>query len=145
MLTTHYSVVSAVLVAKAAPSADMSRIRLPQRLQKHSMNNGRNKKGSMQATHLSDVSAVLVAKAAPNADMSLIRLFGRLQTQQKYMNKLPGTTSSSRPSITVPPPHSNDFEQHIDAAGGSSQRRLPTLATSVLGRFSSSAQSSQYP
>ncbi len=72
--TTHFSVVSAVLVAKAAPNADMLLIWLPPKLQSCSVNNGRNKTASMQTTHSSVVSVVFVARAAPNADMSLIWL-----------------------------------------------------------------------
>ncbi len=42
MLTTHYSLASAVLVVKAAPNAVMSLIWLPQRLQGHFVNNNNN-------------------------------------------------------------------------------------------------------
>ncbi len=44
MQTTHVSVVSALLVAKAAPNADMSLIWLLERLQGRSVSNGRAKK-----------------------------------------------------------------------------------------------------
>ncbi len=80
MQTTHYNVVSAVLVARAATNADMSLIWLFQRLESRYVNNSRNKKNSMQTTHFSVVSVLLAAKAAPNADMSLIWLPPRLET-----------------------------------------------------------------
>ncbi len=44
MQTTHSSVVSVVLVAKAAPNADMSQIWLPTRLQSLCVNSGHNLK-----------------------------------------------------------------------------------------------------
>jgi hypothetical protein len=71
MQTTHFSVVSAVLVARDAPNAERSLIRFSRKLQDHSVNNWR---ASTQTTYSSVFSAVLVAKAAPNVDMSLIWL-----------------------------------------------------------------------
>ena len=67
-----------VLVAKAAPNADMSLIWLFERLQSCFVRNGHTKKASMPTTHIRFFSVVLVAKAAPNTDMSLIRLHARL-------------------------------------------------------------------
>ncbi len=81
MQTTHSSAVSVVLVARAAPNADMSLIWLSRRLQGRSVNNGR---ASTQKTHSSVVSVALVAKAVSNADISLIWLFQRLENQ--YIN-----------------------------------------------------------
>ncbi len=78
MQTTHRNVVSVVLVAKAAPNADMSLIWLLPRLERRYVNNRRNTKASKRTAHHSVVSVVLVAKAAPKADVSLILLFQRL-------------------------------------------------------------------
>ena len=80
MQTTHSSHFSVVLVAKAAPNADITLIRFLERLQSHIVIKGRNNK--MQTpTHSSVVSVVLVARAAPNTDTSLIWLPQRLQRQ----------------------------------------------------------------
>ena len=84
LLATHCSVVSVVLEARAAPSADTSLIWLYSRL-----HNSRTCKQSMKesiirwllATHCRVVSAVLLAKAAARADTSLIWLPPRLNKQ----------------------------------------------------------------
>ncbi len=91
MQTTHFSVVSVVLVAKAAPSTDMSLTWFFQRLQRRCLNTCVTKKTGIQKTHFSVVSVVLVAKAAPNADMSLIRLPPRLRNRYVIirLNKKP--------------------------------------------------------
>ncbi len=83
MQTTHLSVVSVVLVAKAAPNADVSLIWLHARLEIRFWEllilKKQKQKTSMQTTHYSALSVVLIAKAAPNADMSLIWFSLRLQ------------------------------------------------------------------